>query len=107
MSAAVKRRWKETGHGSWLPQSFSSRNATVGHPNAMLLKKLNWRDDWGRLLGLVAIGLGSLNLIRGGVPPELAIGIPVALLLVGLPGMYYMLRERPCRGTREVPCGRR
>ena len=72
----------------------------------MLLKKLNWRDDWGRLLGLVAMGLGSLNLIRGGVPPELAIGIPVALLLVGLPGMHYALRERRCRAIREVPCGK-
>ena len=61
----------------------------------MVLKKLNWRDDWGRALALVAIAVTALGFIRGGVPPVLAIGLPLALLLVCLPGIYYMLRDRP------------
>ena len=61
----------------------------------MLLKKLNWRDDWGRVLALACMAITALGFIRGGVPPELAIGLPVALLLVCLPGFYYMLRDRP------------
>ena len=61
----------------------------------MLLKKLNWRDDWGRVLAVVAMAVTALGFIRGGVPPLLAIGLPLALLLVCLPGIYYMLRDRP------------
>ena len=68
--------------------------------------KRRWKDNWGRLLGLAAMGGAALSLIRGGVPPELAIGIPVALLLVNLPGMYYVFRERRSRAIREVPCGK-
>lgn len=61
----------------------------------MLLKKLNWRDDWGRALALAAMAVTALGFIRGGVPPVLAIGLPLALLLVCLPGLCYMLRDRP------------
>ena len=61
----------------------------------MLLKKLNWRDDWGRVLALVAMAVTALGFIRGGVPPVLAVGLPLALLLVCLPGFYYMHRDRP------------
>lgn len=60
----------------------------------MLTKKLNWRDNWGRYLAPAALMLAVLGMIRGGVPPELAIGIPVALLLISLPGLYYMARDR-------------
>ena len=61
----------------------------------MVLKKLNWRDDWPRLLAIVCMAITALALIRGGVPPELANGLLAALLLVCLPGFYYMLRDRP------------
>ena len=60
----------------------------------MLTKKLNWRDNWGRYLAPAALMLAVLGMIRGGVPPELAIGIPVALLLISVPGLYYMAKDR-------------
>ena len=69
----------------------------------MSMKNLNWRDDWPRLLAIVSMAITALALIRGGVPPVLAFGIPVALLLVALPSMYYMLRDRqpPRRDRRD------
>ena len=60
------------------------------------MPKLNWRNNWGRYGAVLAMGLGVLTMVRGAphLPLELAIGIPVVVLLASLPGLYYVLRDR-------------